>query len=107
MHPVTFILMGLAPSSSEQGGFVTLLPIIAMVAIIYFLLIRPQQKEQKRHREMIASLKKGDEVVTSGGLYGRIMALNDEKVTLKVSDNTKIVIERGKVARLRERGKGE
>jgi preprotein translocase subunit YajC len=100
-------LMGLAPSSADSGGIVSLLPIIAMVAIIYFLLIRPQQKEHKRHQEMISSLKKGDEVVTTGGLYGRIAALNNEKITLKVSDNTKVVVEREKVARVREPGKGE
>ena len=86
---------------------VTLLPILAMVAIIYFLLIRPQQKEQKRHRDMIASLKKGDEVITAGGLYGRITALNEEKITLKVSENTRIVVERSKIAQVREGSKGD
>jgi preprotein translocase subunit YajC len=97
------LLMGLAPGSSQGGGgFVSFLPIIAMVAIIYFLLIRPQQREHKRHKEMITSLKKGDEIVTSGGLYGRITALSDEKITIKVSDNTTVVVERGKVARIRE-----
>jgi len=104
-HIIT--LMGLAPSGAESGGIVSMLPIVAMVAIIYFLLIRPQQKEHKRHQEMISSLKKGDEIVTSGGLYGRIAALNDEKITLKVSDNAKVVVEREKVARVREPGKGE
>jgi len=107
MSPLFTTLMGMAPGSSEQGGFVSLLPIIAMVAIIYFLLIRPQQKEHKRHREMVSALKKGDEVVTSGGIYGRIEALNDEKVTLKVSDNTKMVVERGKITRVREATRGE
>jgi preprotein translocase subunit YajC len=107
MSSLLVTLMALAPSSAESGGLVSLLPIIAMVAIIYFLLIRPQQKEHKRHQQMVSSLKKGDEVVTTGGLYGRITALNDEKITLKVSDNTKLVVERGKIARVRESGKGE
>jgi len=101
------LLMALAPSSSGSGGLISLLPIVAMVAIIYFLLIRPQQKEQKRHREMIESLSKGDEVITMGGLYGRIVALNEEKITLKVAENTRVVVERSKVARVKERGKEE
>ncbi len=106
MSPLFTTLMGMAPASSEQGGLVSLLPIVAMVAIIYFLLIRPQQKEHKRHREMVAALKKGDEVITSGGIYGRIEALNDEKVTLKISENTKMVVERGKITSVRESNKG-
>lgn len=108
MHSFAGLLMALTPSSSESGGgMITLLPIIAMVAIIYFLLIRPQQKEHKRHQAMISTLKKGDEVITAGGVYGRITALNEEKITLKVSDNTKIVVERGKIAQVREGSKGE
>ncbi len=107
MSSLVSLLMGLAPSSSQGGGgFVSLLPIVAMVAIIYFLLIRPQQREHKRHKEMIASLRKGDEIITSGGIYGRITAISDEKVTLKISDNTTMVVERNKIARIRE-SKGE
>ncbi len=103
MTSLPALLMAIAPTSGEGGGgFISMLPIIAMVGIIYFLLIRPQQKEQKRHREMVTALKKGDEVITSGGIFGRITALNDEKITLKVSDNTQIVVERGKISRVRE-----
>lgn len=83
-----------------SGLFASLLPIAAMIAIIWFLLIRPQQKDQQRHRELVRNLKKGDEVVTVGGLYGRIMALDGEKVSLKVADGVKIDIERNKVVRV-------
>jgi preprotein translocase subunit YajC len=77
-----------------------MLPIIAMIAILWFLLIRPQQKEQQKHREMVKNLKKGDEVVTVGGLYGRVMALDAEKVSLKISDAVKVDVERSKVVRV-------
>lgn len=95
----------LAMGSTGQGGGATgflasLLPIAAMIAILWFLLIRPQQKEQQRHREMVQNLKKGDEVVTVGGLYGRIMALGPEKISLKIADDVKVDVERGKVARV-------
>lgn len=77
-----------------------MLPIVAMIAILWFLLIRPQQKEQQKHREMVKNLKKGDEVVTVGGLFGRIMSLDAEKVSLKIAENVKIDVERSKVVRV-------
>jgi preprotein translocase subunit YajC len=83
------------------GGLVgTLLPLVLMMAVIWFLLIRPQSKEQQRHREMVRNLKKGDEVVTVGGIYGKVMSLSDEKVSLKIAENVKIDVERGKITRV-------
>ncbi|HET6363379.1 MAG TPA: preprotein translocase subunit YajC [Gemmatimonadota bacterium] len=102
MHELIPIL---AMGSPGQGGgasgmIASILPIAAMIAILWFLLIRPQKKEQQRHLEMVRNLKKGDEVVTVGGVYGRIMSLDAEKVALKVSDNVKIDVERSKVVRV-------
>ena len=89
------------PGGGGGAGLVgTLLPLVAMMGIIWFLMIRPQQKEQQRHREMIRNLKKGDEVVTIGGIYGKVMSLNDEKVSLKIADNVKVDVERSKIARV-------
>lgn len=97
-------MMGaLAMGSPGQGGggaagfLASLLPIAAMIAILWFLLIRPQQKEQQKHKEMVQNLRKGDEVVTVGGLYGKIMALDAEKVSLRIADGVKVDVERGKV----------
>jgi preprotein translocase subunit YajC len=78
----------------------TLLPLVLMMGIIWFLLIRPQQKEQQRHREMVRALKKGDEVVTVGGIYGKVVALTEEKVSVRIADNVKVDVERGKIARV-------
>ncbi len=79
--------------------FTGLLPLVAFFVIIYFLFIVPQRREQKRHREMIAALNKGDHVVTMGGLIGEIVALRDDQVTLKSGD-ARVVVERARIARL-------
>jgi len=71
-----------------------LLPFILVLVIFWFLLIRPQQKRQKERNAMLQSLKKGDKVITIGGLHGTITDLTEERVTLKVSDNTRLVFER-------------
>ncbi|MFQ6103522.1 MAG: preprotein translocase subunit YajC [Candidatus Glassbacteria bacterium] len=89
---------------SAGGGFVSILPILAMVAIIYFLLIRPQQKEQARHRKMVDSLRQGDEVVTVGGVYGKIIAIQGDRLKLKVDEKTNLTVEKNKISRLSGKG---
>lgn len=81
-----------------DAGFLTsLLPLILIFAIFYFLLIRPQQKRQKERNAMLQALKKGDKVITIGGIHGTITDLTEEHVTLKVSDTTKLLFERSAV----------
>ncbi len=82
------------------GGFASLVPLILMFVIFYFLLIRPQQKKAKEHREMISNLKRGDRIVTNGGIYGRIENLDENTITLEVANNVKIKIGRGYVSTL-------
>ena len=91
---------GGAPAGQGAGGFGGLIPIILMFAIFYFLLIRPQQKRNKEHREMIGNLKKGDRVITSGGIYGRIVTLDDTTITLEVADKVRIKVLRANVGAL-------
>jgi preprotein translocase subunit YajC len=76
------------------GGITGLLPILGMVAIFYFLIIRPQQKQQKRLREMRSNLQRGDRVVTAGGIHGVITNLKNDVVTVKIADNVKIDVDR-------------
>ncbi|MFS8512254.1 MAG: preprotein translocase subunit YajC [Planifilum fulgidum] len=71
-----------------------LLPFILVLVVFWFLIIRPQQKRQKERNAMLQSLKKGDKVITIGGLHGTITDLTEDRVTLKVSDNTRLVFER-------------
>ncbi len=75
------------------SGFAQFIPLILIFVIFYFFLIRPQQKKIKEHKQMVASLKRGDEVVTSGGIIGRIeRVLDDDKVDLSVSENVNIQV---------------
>jgi preprotein translocase subunit YajC len=81
----------------NNAFLVQIAPLILMFAIFYFLLIRPQQKRQRERNAMLAALKRGDKVVTIGGLHGTITDLTDDRVTLKVSDNTRLVFERSAI----------
>ena len=89
-----------APASSPLAG---LFPIFLIFAIFYFLLIRPQQKQQKKHREMISRLSKNDEVVTNGGIHGTVVNLDEETVTLRVDDNTRIKFQRNTISFVKKR----
>lgn len=71
--------------------------IVVMFALLYFVLIRPQNKQRKEQAQLLSSLKKGDKVVTIGGLHGSIVDLNEHRVTLKISDTTRVVFERGAI----------
>jgi preprotein translocase subunit YajC len=82
------------------GGFGAFIPIILMFVIFYFLLIRPQQKKAKQHQEMIANLKKGDRVITSGGIHGQITALDENTVTLEIAEKVRIKVTRSTLAGL-------
>jgi preprotein translocase subunit YajC len=82
------------------GGFGGLIPIILMFVIFYFLLIRPQQKRNKEHKEMIANLKKGDRIITSGGIYGRVTGLDEASLTVEIADKVRVKVLRANVAAL-------
>ncbi len=80
------------------GALGSLLPLLLMFGVIYLLLIRPANRQRKQHAEMLNTLKKDDEVVTSGGIYGRIVTLDDKTATLEVADKVKIKILRDRIA---------
>ena len=88
-----------APRQGAGGGTVFLIQMVAIFAIFYFLLIRPQRMAQKRHKEMLGQLKKGDDVITEGGIVGSVVHIAEEQVTIKTGD-TRIVVMRGKIARV-------
>ncbi len=89
-------------AGGQSGGFTAFIPLIIMFAIFYFLLIRPQQKKSKEHRAMISTLKKGDRVVTSGGIHGRITSTDETAVTVEIADRVRIKINRGNIAALNQ-----
>jgi len=82
------------------GGMGAIVPLILMFVIFYFLLIRPQQKQAKKHKETLLNLKKGDYVLTTGGIYGRIFVINGPVITLEIADKIKVKLAKAQVARL-------
>ncbi len=82
-----------------QGSQIwSFLPIIFIFVIFYFLLIRPQQKQKKEHQSLLANLKVGDQVITSGGIYGKVTGMRDNLVTLEISDKVRVKVNRGNIA---------
>ena len=93
-----------APAASPTDSLLTFLPMVAIFVVFYFLLIRPQQKKQKEARAMLESLNKGDEIVTAGGVVGRIAKLNEQYATIEIAPNTEMVVQRGAIAQLLPKG---
>ena len=96
--------MAQAAGTGPQGGLVTFLPMIILFVVFYFLLIRPQQKRQKQHKEMLASIAKGDEIVTMGGLLGKVIDLNENFMTLEVAKGTQVKVQRNLVQAMMPKG---
>ena len=90
IHTPLFAMMPADPSGAGPSPFSMLLPILGMLVIFYFLMIRPQQKRQKEMQKMLSSLKKGDRVVTASGMYGVVAGLRDDVVVLKIADDVKV-----------------
>jgi preprotein translocase subunit YajC len=93
-----------AEAAQQPSPWGSLIMLLVFGVIFYFLLIRPQAKRAKEHKEMISSLEKGDEVVTSGGLIGRIVDLNENLVKIKIADNTEVLVQRGMIASVLPKG---
>lgn len=97
-----------AGAASASGGFAAftgLIPIILMVAIFYFLLIRPQQSKLKQHRLMVDALKKGDAIVTGGGVFGRVTKADGDEVEVEIAPNVRIRVLRGTISEVRDGAK--
>lgn len=90
IHTPIFAMMPADPSGAGPSPFSMLLPILGMLLIFYFLMIRPQQKRQKEVQKMLKELKRGDRVVTASGLYGVVTGVKDDVVVLKIADNVKV-----------------
>ncbi|RLA81651.1 MAG: preprotein translocase subunit YajC [Deltaproteobacteria bacterium] len=97
------IAHAMAPAGGGQGGgggFAAFIPLLLLFAIFYFILIRPQQKRAKEHRIMLENLKRGDRVVTAGGLYGTITNLEGNVVTLEIADKVRVKVSKNSIAGL-------
>ncbi len=94
--------MGAPPAGGGggQSALMNLVPLVFMFGIFYFLLIRPQQKKAKEHRALIDALKKGDQVITAAGIYGKVTSVDENIVTLEVAPGINIKIGKGHIASL-------
>ena len=91
--------MGPQPGGGGQGSaWMSFLPIILIFVVFYFLLIRPQQKRAKDHRNLLSNIKEGDQVLTSGGIYGKITGIREDKITVEISDKVRVKVNRGHIA---------
>lgn len=91
---------GAGADGGQGGGLMSFLPLVLMFVIFYFLLIRPQQKKQKEMKEMLKNLKRGDKIVTGGGIFGRIDSITDDKVGVEIAPGVVITVMRNYVAGL-------
>lgn len=89
---------GTGGAGGQGGGLGAFLPLILMFAIFYFLLIRPQQKKAKQHKQLLSALKKGDRVISSGGLHGTVTGLTDDLVTMEIAPKVRVKVSRGSIA---------
>ncbi len=99
-----FISNAYAQQAAPQGSLIDLWPLVVIFIAFYFLLIRPQQKKQKAHSEMVGALQVGDEVMTAGGILGRITAVSDHYAVVQISDNTEIKIQKASVSQVVPKG---
>lgn len=86
------------PREGGNAGMVFIVQMLIIFAIFYFLLLRPQAKERRRHEEMLKKLKKGDEIVTSGGIIGKVVHVDENRLTVRTAENTRITVDRGRIA---------
>jgi preprotein translocase subunit YajC len=84
----------------NRNFFVLMIYLVAFFLIMWFVVMRPNRKIQERHQTMLSALKKGDEVMTEGGIIGQVLHLSDDRVTLKTAENTRLVVARPKIARV-------
>ena len=110
MLPAIAYAMAQTPQMQGQEApspLVSLMPIILIFGIFYFLLIRPQQKKQKELQKMLGELKKNDEVITTGGVHGTIVNVKENTFMVRVDDNVKLEISKSAVAGLKKKPQGE
>jgi preprotein translocase subunit YajC len=93
-----FIQSAHAQGAAPGGGFSPILIMVVFIALMYFMMIRPQQKRQKEHTALVSNLKVGDEILTTGGILGIITGISDHYAIVKIADNTEIKIQKSSVA---------
>lgn len=96
----TALAILMVPREGGSAGVIFMVQMIAIFVIFYFLLIRPQSKERRRHEQMLKELKKGDEIVTNGGIIGTVVHAEENRLTVRTGDNTRVTVDRGRIAQV-------
>lgn len=91
-------LLFAVPREGGNSGMIFLVQMSVIFAILYFILLRPQAKERARLEDQLKAIKKGDEIVTNGGIIGKVVHVEEKRLTIKTGDNTKLTVDRGRVA---------
>lgn len=102
--PMSFVLAQAAPAAAPGNPLVTFLPLIGLFVVFYFLMIRPQMKRQKEQRAMLSALAKGDEVVTTGGIAGRIEEVGESFLTVEIATGIRVRLQKGAVSQVLPKG---
>jgi preprotein translocase subunit YajC len=93
-----------AAGADPTGGLMSMLPIILMFVVLWFLMIRPQMKKAKEHKAMVEAMQKGDEVLTNGGIAGRITKVGENYISLEIAENIEIAVQKGAVTSILPKG---
>jgi preprotein translocase subunit YajC len=102
--PMSFVVAQAAPGGAAGGGISMIIMMVVLFGLMYFMMIRPQSKRQKELRQMIAALAKGDEVVSNGGLAGRVEEVGDSFITVEIAPNVKVKLQKGSVSQVLPKG---
>lgn len=89
-----------APAAGGAGAFAQFIPLLLVFVIMYFLILRPQQKKMAAHRAMVGALKKGDSVVTQGGILGRVVGVKDDEIEVEIASGVRVRVVRGTIAQV-------
>ena len=102
--PISIVAAQAAPAGAAGGGFSMIIMMVVVFGAMYFMMIRPQMKRQKEHRTMVTALAKGDEVVTNGGIAGRVDDVGDTFITVEIAPNVKIKLQKSAVQQVLPKG---
>ena len=100
MYPFISVAYAQSADAASGSAFFQFIPLILILGVFWFLIIRPQQKKQKEHQRMVDSLRKGDKIVTNGGIFGTIVKVGDDRLTLEIANKIQIQLERHQVSRM-------
>jgi preprotein translocase subunit YajC len=102
--PMSFVFAQAAPAGPANSPFFMPIAMVVLFGVMYFMMIRPQSKRQKEHRQMVAALAKGDEVVSNGGIAGRVDEVGDTFITIEIAPNVKVKLQKGAVSQVLPKG---